>query len=301
MNGVLGQNLTIVEIQEDLTISQMFGLPINGIIGAELFRYFVVKIDYRKRQLTLYKHGFNDLGRKYHTLPIEIHDNKPYLNATNYNLSDRQNISLNMLVDLGESKPLSIFINSDSRLEYPKQFVFSNLGKGLSGTISGYVTRSRSFSIDKKFTFKNIITSYPDQRSLQFIDSSHNRNGSVGSGLLKRFVLIFDYQNKWLALKKNGRVSAPFNYDRTGLIVKAEGENLDRFKVAEIIDFTPAFFSMLQADDEILRINNENLMGKKLVEVNELLSTSKRKKTLKITVLREGQEVRLKLYLFDFL
>ncbi len=301
MHKIRGNNLTVVEIKEDLNISQILGLPIHGILGSELFRYFIVKIDYKKKELTLYKYGSKKHEKKFHILPIEIHDNKPYISSASYKQSNGQVVNLKMLLDLGESKPISIFVESDSVHEYPSKFIYSHLGKGLSGTISGYITRNPNFSINDKFTFKDIITSYPDEQSLQFLDIENNRDGSIGSGLLRRFILVFDYQKKQLAIRKNGRISAPFSYDRAGVIISAHGENLDQFKVEEIINFTPAYFSILEEDDEIIKINKEFLKGKKLAEVNALLNLKKNRKTLRLTILRQGKEIKTKLDLFDFL
>ena len=300
LNQVRGQNITIVDISQDIGISEMFGIPIHGIIGAELLKYFAVKIDYRSKEITLYKQSIKEYGKKYTVLPIEIHNNKPYIDQTSFRLKNENVSQLKMLVDLGESKPISIFEGSTGQLIYPDNFIFSNLGKGLSGTITGYITRSKQFAIDK-YVFKNVITSYPDERSLRYIDYKHGRNGSIGSGLLKRFIVVLDYKSKTLALKRNGRLRAPFLYDRTGIIVKASGDELNTFQIAEIVDYTPAYFSELAIDDEILKINSTSLYGKDLVDVNELLNSSINRKTIRLTLKRQDQIFKIKLYLFDFI
>jgi hypothetical protein len=42
-------------IDENFQISHMLGLPVHGLIGFNLFKDYIVKIDYSGEKLTLYR------------------------------------------------------------------------------------------------------------------------------------------------------------------------------------------------------------------------------------------------------
>ena len=52
------------------------------------------------------------------------------------------------------------------------------------------------------------------------------RNGSLGSEILKRFKVVFDYKNQLMYLQKNRFFDEPFRYDRSGLVVQHTGFEL---------------------------------------------------------------------------
>ena len=50
-----------------------------------------------------------------------------------------------------------------------------------------------------------------------------DRIGSVGGEILKRFTVVFDYQNEQMYLKKNKDFNAPFNYNKSGIKIQHNG------------------------------------------------------------------------------
>jgi hypothetical protein len=57
-------------------------------------------------------------------------------------------------------------------------------------------------------TFKNMPTSFPDE-SLG-VGRNDGRNGNLGSGLLRRFKVIYDYSRKQMIVEPNKFVGEPF-------------------------------------------------------------------------------------------
>ena len=47
------------------------------------------------------------------------------------------------------------------------------------------------------FEFKNPIVAFPDSSSIKNVKMVSGRLGSVGGEILRRFILVFDYQNQF--------------------------------------------------------------------------------------------------------
>lgn len=66
------------------------------------------------------------------------------------------------------------------------------------------------------YKFKQVITAFPDSCSVMSKLADTKRNGSIGINLLKRFVVLFDYQQGHLYLKPNYNFKQPFEHDMSG-------------------------------------------------------------------------------------
>ena len=174
----------------------------------------------------------------------------------------------------------------------------ANLGKGLNGVVTGKVARISSITIDKHI-LNNVITGFPDQTAIQYLTNTENRNGSIGAGILKRFVTVFDLPHERLYLKRTGMLKQPFNYDKTGIIIVAEGENYDTFRITGIIAKTPGEKSGLKKNDVILAINGTQLKGLHLGEVVKVMEEAGRMVYFDID--RDGEVLQLKMRLFKAL
>jgi len=74
----------IVLLASDFDLGQRFGIPIYGVIGYDLFRDFVVEINYSKEKLKFYKPEYfykKNRTRSYEEIPIQIKNKKAYLDT----------------------------------------------------------------------------------------------------------------------------------------------------------------------------------------------------------------------------
>ncbi|MEZ4980651.1 MAG: hypothetical protein R2769_03505 [Saprospiraceae bacterium] len=72
-------NQPLLVLDEDyFRFEEFTGVQIHGILGANLFRRFIVKIDYKKKVITLTKpEGLHQTGKGATEIPIIVHKNKP--------------------------------------------------------------------------------------------------------------------------------------------------------------------------------------------------------------------------------
>src|SRR5688572_30515261 len=98
--GIHGEGHALLVLEEDY-----LGVDVHGILGYELFRRFIVSIDYDKKELVLTRpEKYKPRGR-FITLPITIEDTKPYI-VTNVVMNDTTTASVKLLIDSGASHGL---------------------------------------------------------------------------------------------------------------------------------------------------------------------------------------------------
>jgi C-terminal processing protease CtpA/Prc len=106
--------------------------------------------------------------------------------------------------------------------------------------------------------------------------------GNIGGGILRRFRVIFDYPRSRMILEPNTRFGEPFDYDMSGLGLRAAGAAFDRVIVARVLDASPAVDAGVREGDELARVD-----GTRAIEIGL--------DSLRATFRKEGEEHRLEL------
>ncbi|SFD62749.1 PDZ domain-containing protein [Flavobacterium phragmitis] len=214
-------HLVYIILDQNFNLSSHIGIPVNGIIGHKFFKNNLVEINYQKKKIIVHvpnKKFQEKLDRKFKKIPITIERSKPYLVTTA--TVDNVEIPAKLLIDIGNSDAFWIFKND--KIQLPERNFPDFLGKGFSGDIEGHRAKIDKFSIDE-FDFKRPIVSFPDSLSIRNVRMVPGRIGSVGGEVLKRFTLVINYQDKELYLRKNGRFSEPFTYNKSGITIQHNG------------------------------------------------------------------------------
>lgn len=221
-HGLKSQNhLVYIILDQGFNLSSHIGIPVNGIIGHKFFKNNLVEINYQKKKVTVYlnkEETKKKLEKKFQSVPITIERSKPYIYSTA--LVNDVEIPAKMLIDIGNSDAFWVFEND--KIKLPKKNFPDFLGKGFSGDIEGHRAKISKFSIGD-FEFKNPIVSFPDSTSIRNVKMVTDRIGSVGGEVLKRFTVIFDYEDGKLYLKKNHKFYDPFTYNKSGITVQHNG------------------------------------------------------------------------------
>ena len=215
--SIRGEQLQIIGIHKSkMDISPYFGMKIDGILGSEIFKYFKVELNNQKEKIVFYKNDFfPSKFKKVPSFSFFIDGEKPYIKGIvhfEYGASD----TVTLLIDIGDTKALNLIIGSSDKISSPQNFIYANLGVGLNGLITGYLGKSDEFILGD-IRMKNILTAYPDERSLEQFVISPDRNGSIGMGFFNRFNCLIDFSQQLIYLKKNSHFQDPFLYNRTGI------------------------------------------------------------------------------------
>lgn len=323
IKNITNDNEVIYVILNDyFDLSSKMGITIHGIIGYSILKDFIVKINYSSKKIYFYKPESYTYKkcRKCETFALQIHRRKSYINAkVQMDTIGNSLTDVKLLIDSGGSDAIWLFENSKEEIKTPKRFFNDILGEGLSGHIYGNRSRIPKIMLGN-FKIEKPTVSFLDTVSTKNARTFKERNGSIGGGILKRFIVWLDYPNYKLILKKNGSFSKDFNYNMSGLDVVYNGKQLakenilkpnsnkkslndrgsfDRvssfyysfkpsFKIKSVLENSQAEKAGLLEGDLILKINN---LDSQDLDLNKILLKFQEKdhKKIKITVDRNGE------------
>src|ERR1700761_5203391 len=158
--GLTSYDVSATTLKTDhFNLSSYLGIPIEGLLGYEFFTNLAVKLNFADTTLTVYRPNDARLVRKGTKIPISIEGHKPYL-QTLVALPNGTVQQCKLIVDLGAGHPVSLE-NMIQKHGMPQKFIEANLGVGLTGPISGFISRIDEIDIGK-FKVKNVITSFPN-------------------------------------------------------------------------------------------------------------------------------------------
>ncbi|OUS03380.1 signaling protein [Flavobacteriales bacterium 33_180_T64] len=221
----INQDVFVV-FDSSINFTSRLGVNIHGIIGYDVFKNFIVEINYVSKYIKLHKpetYKYKDC-KKCEVFNLSFYNNKPYIEAEVKIDSEFKPIKL--LIDTGSSDALWIFEDEALGLEPIKNKTFDDyLGKGLSGSLYGVRSKVNVFKL-KSFELENVNTAFPDSVAISYARKLKGRNGSVSGEILKRFNHIVDFRNAKITLKKNGNYKAPFYYNRSGITLEQSGSRV---------------------------------------------------------------------------
>lgn len=331
--GIVNHDLSLFVITDDLLdLSAKMGMDIHGIIGGDLFKEFVVKINYASQRIVFYKPTTYDVSdcKGCETFPLDFYNGKPFINVIVENDSGKE-IPVKLLIDSGGGDSIWLFPHSNPDIIVGEKYFEDFLGKGLNGDILGKRGRLRKLKIGK-FEFENSTVSYPDSTSIVRVHANKDRNGTMGAAILKRFHVVLDYKHSRLHLKKNSKYfKSPFLYNKSGIDLMYGGEMLVKenrvrinpteqgqvksitdifysygltykpsYKIASIRPESPAHYAGLLPGDIILEINGKTAYSLKMEEIIYMLS-QKENKRIRLLVDRGGKHLRYEFHLKSLL
>ncbi len=310
-----------VVFDEAINFTPRLGIVIHGIIGYDVFKDFIVEINYASKYLKFHNPLTYEYKkcRKCKTLDLSFSQNKPYIDGI---VSiDSTQIPVKLLVDTGGSDALWLFENKDIGIMPKDNKYFEDyLGKGLSGSVYGKRSKIESFSL-QGFEFKDVNVAFPDSSSISIARNYKERSGSISGELLKRFDIIFDYYNAKITLKKNRNFKMPFTYNKSGIVVEQSGIRIVReisdgnfynkddnadgtkkivfqstyklavkpaYRIVELRHDSAAEKAGLMLDDIIVSINNKDVSNLKLQDINSIFSEEDGK-LMRISIERYGR------------
>ncbi|MBB2146244.1 peptide-binding protein [Pedobacter sp. LMG 31464] len=262
---------TVIFKQDFFNLSGYVGKKVYGLIGYSFFNSFLVKINYvqKKIQFSVNNGKTKIRGEK---IPLEFFDNKPYINIK-VETPQTGLINAKVIVDCGASHALSLEAFNNSNFPVPSPNIYGNLGVGLSGEISGYIGRVTNLEIGR-FKFKDVLTNFPKYSEVVTKIRVKERNGNLGSDILNRFHVIFDYKNANMYLEKNDNFRNPFDHDMSGIEIYATDKPYTRYFISRLEAGSPAEKAGFLVDDEITAINFKSINNYTLDDISGLFKSN---------------------------
>ncbi|MEJ5051899.1 PDZ domain-containing protein [Chryseobacterium culicis] len=315
-------------LDEEFNISSHVGIPVNGVIGYQFFKDHPVYIDYISKKLTVYENSdlLKKKVRKFEEFPITIERDKPYLYAGVEMTNEKKDSKL--LIDLGNNDAIWLFPTLIKNFVYNRPNIDDFLGRGFNGDILGKRSRIHNFYLGS-FKFEKPLTAMPDEYSIQHVTLVENRKGSVGSEIMRRFTVAFDYPAKKLYLKKNRFFNDPFHFNMSGLDFKQDGLEWQQdritietqksatvvnevykdafqykfslkpiFSIAGVRKDSPAYEAGLKKDDRILSINGDLTSEMTLEKIVEIMKSSEGR-NITMIIQRKNEKLTVRFTLQD--
>ncbi|MBV8208939.1 MAG: aspartyl protease family protein [Burkholderiaceae bacterium] len=204
------------------------GIPVDGMIGFELVRRMVMTIDYGRHMITFTQPDrFEATADSGVGIPFVFYDHLPNVAGRIADLPARFDIDTGSRSALDVTTP---FVVAHRLRERYRKGTNAVTGYGVGGPVHSYVVQTPSVAIGN-ITIEDPIVGLSEARSGSFSDP--NFDGNVGSGLLKRFVVTFDYARQLMYLKRIEPVPPDVGtFDRSGLWINAHGDGYEVMDVA---------------------------------------------------------------------
>lgn len=297
LGSVKADNVNLVIMpNNNFNVSEYLGMDVHGIIGYDLFKALVVELDYNEKWIRFHNPNKFKVNKKYQTLPLEILGNKPYMNSC-IRTENSDSVAVKLMIDTGASFALTMLTESHTEIKIDTPAIQAYLGTGISGDLQGKISRVKEFALGDSIVFEEVITAYPDEKSVRHVQKGTNRNGSVGGEILKRFRVVFDYQGEKIYLKKNSSYTASFDYNKTGMLIKAKGKKHNQFIIDHIDEDSAAAEAGLEVGDQLIQIQQYNPTDLTLGQIYEVFNGTKTGKSIRLKIKRKGSFQRVKLIL----
>lgn len=276
------------------------GHAVDGMLGYDFISRFVVQIDYASRTINLFEpQGYKYFGSGEVIPLIMLEDDSggrvPLVRARIMQLG-RDPIEGKFIADTGVRGALSFnspFVEANKLLQSTQKTIQAPLGGGSMVRESKQpVGRMPNLQLGR-FTFKNpVAIFFLDKKGVL---ASPEFDGVIGGEILRRFKVVFDYSRQQMILEPNRHFSEPDEYDMSGLLLIAEGEDFKILKVRHLVEDSPATGAGLREGDVISAVNGTLASKLSLERVRTMFNQEGQSYLLSVKRGDERMQIRIRL------
>lgn len=269
------------------------GIPVDGMIGFEVFRRFAVRIDYGARTITFTDFKRFQPGDAGTPMHFRFYDHLPQVDGDIDGIPAVFDIDTGSRSEVDVTTPFAAANGLYAR--YPKQ-AYATTGWGVGGASHDFMVRLPSLSMGG-VRVGNVAAGLSDSKRGSISDA--NFGGNVGSGLLRRFVVTFDYAHQTMWLKPLDPQPADAGaYDRSGMWINAAPEG---FTVLSLVAKGPAEQAGLKAGDVIVALNGKPARMEELSDARAMLRNLPAGTRVPVQVRRGSESLSVEIVLRDLI
>ncbi len=277
------------------SIETQAGRSIEGLVGSQLFIKLVVEIDYLNEHVTLYNPATYTYSGTGESIPLAMEGDYLFVPAK-IEPADRSAFEGRFLVDTGGGWVTAVLTTPFAKARnFPARqdkVVVDRSLAGLGGEIELLLSRAKTLRIGKLVMPNPVIYSSRDDAGAL---ASTEFDGVIGSEVLRRFKVIFDYPRRRLILEPNARFADPFEAEMSGIRLRASGERFRTYQVFQLIDNSPATQAGLRIGDVLIDIDDRSAARYSMDEIYEMFKQAGREYKLKLRRGRRRFEVKLRM------
>lgn len=238
------------------------GVPMRGMVGYETFRRFVTRIDYGGKTITLIDPKYFDPKDAGVPIKVAFSGNAAIVDGSYDGIPGK------FQIDTGARSALTLdapYVAANGLLATAGKGVDAVDGWGVGGASRAHVVHGGVLKIGGTVEVDGPVTGFGADKAGAFADPS--LSGNIGGGILKRFVVTFDYAHNVMYLKPVTQTVADLDtYDRFGAWFNIGKEGYD---VVAVTAGGPAEAAGLKAGDVILAIDGKPVVPHALPAIRE--------------------------------
>ncbi|HEV7699002.1 MAG TPA: aspartyl protease family protein [Pyrinomonadaceae bacterium] len=276
------------------------GHAADGMLGYDFMSRFVVEIDYVNNTVSLHEPNSYKYPGRGEVLPLTLLEDdsggKVPLVDVKIMQPGRAVIRGKFIADTAVRSSVSFntpFVDANKLLQTTEQTILVPLGGGAMVRESKQsIGRLSNIQIGR-CTLKKPIAIFFQER--QGVLTSTEFDGVVGSEILRRFKVIFDYSRHRMILEPNRYIADPEEYDMSGMLLVDEGTEPRTFKIRRTIENSPATAAGLREGDMISAIDGKPASDLTLEQARQMFKQKGR--SYRLTIERDGQKIQAKIKL----
>lgn len=280
--GVAVTNLTVAAMRLD-DLSAREGVALGGILGYDFMSAFLLTIDYDRRVVTLRPPNEPFSDARATRLSIRAIDERPFVRAT---LDLPSGTAIDSILQLDTGTSGAFIINSpvvrDRDLLRVLQPKASREGASVVGRSELRYARVPSARFAGVRLGDPYVALSSDPTG---VFSRSDNAGIVGGEVLRRFVVTFDVRHGAVWLAPTSHVGDSFDYDASGLTLRATGADLHTILVVGVAPGSPAANAGVKVGATLASVDGDAVATLSLSDIRRRLSRGGSTVTLE---LREG-------------
>jgi len=247
----------------DFIPNDVEGVDIEGMLGFTVFKRFVTRIDYGKHEITLIEPDHFDPKDAGTPIPFVFNGDLPEVEGTFDGIPGKFDIDTGSRASLTLTGPFAK--QHGLRAANPKGVVAVD-GWGVGGSSRSYVMRGKELAIGP-VKIPGIVTALSLQKKGSFASPSYQ--GNIGGGVLKRFIVTFDYAKHVMYLKPLPQPVGDLDtYDRAGMWINVAKDGM---AVMDVTAKGPAAQAGIKAGDVITKVNGQAATSIPVHELRRML------------------------------
>ena len=274
------------------------GLPLlgrrwEGLLGYDVLSRLVVRVDYERKEITIYDPSTFTAGEHAAALPITFLGNWPLIPAK-ITLPDRPAIETKCFIDSGAGGLMlsTPFTNANHVLDAVTKRVSGNI-YGAGGESKRLAGRIAALQLGP-YTLRGPVAGFSTGTKEGALAST-DIGALVGGEILQRFTVTFDYPHHRILLEPNSRFGDAFHANQSGFSLVAKGPGFHTFESDDIESGSPADLAGLRKGDVLTAIDGHPASDYDLDKIDQLFQQTGR--TLHLTIQRGDRTLEVDLEL----
>ena len=243
-----------------------YGLEYQGTLGRDFLSGLVVQVDYARETVRAYAPASYKYSGKGIILPMVQSHGAPVV-PLRFALERGKERSANFIVDTSLDAPVAFdqkflaahHMDGDAGKTIPAIDPFT----GLTGAEIG---RLRALEFGKT-SVDDVLGTFSKHA---FADVGVPIAGAIGSRMLARFTVVFDFPHHQVIFDPNSHFADPDEEDKSGMLIVAKGSNDKTFEVAAVQAKSPAALAGIKTGDIIAGVDTDPAADLSLLVVRNL-------------------------------